>query len=186
MAGIHILGISGSLRAKSLNTAALRAAKEMLPEGVTMDIADLSAIPMYNDDILQQQGFPPSVVALREQIKSADALMLAMPEYNYSLPAVLKNAIDWASRPPEHPLNEKPVAILGASAGFYGTARSQYHLRQVCVFTNMHPLNKPEIMITQAQNKFDAEGKLVDQATRDLLGQMVLSLVAWTRRLGPK
>jgi len=185
MAGIHILGISGSLRAKSFNTAALRAAKEMLPEGVSMDIADLSQIPMYNDDVFQQ-GLPQSVATLREQIRKADALIFAMPEYNYSLPAVLKNAIDWASRPPEAPLSDKPVAILGASGGLYGTARSQYHLRQVCVFTNMIPLNKPEVFITQAQNKFDADGKLTDQPTRDLLGQMVLSLVAWTRRLAPR
>ena len=185
MAGLHILGISGSLRAKSFNTAALRAAKEMLPEGVSMDIADLSQIPMYNDDVFQQ-GLPPTVATLREQIRKADALIFAMPEYNYSLPAVLKNAIDWASRPPEQPLSDKPVAILGASGGLYGTARSQYHLRQVCVFTNMIPLNKPEIFITQAQTKFDAEGKLTDQPTRDLLGQMVLSLVAWTRRLSPR
>jgi chromate reductase len=179
---VHILGISGSLRKGSYNTALLRAAAEMLPEAVTLSIADLSPIPLYNQDLMTDR-FPEPVEELRGRIAQADALLFATPEYNYSLPAVLKNAVDWASRPPSQPLAGKPAAIMGASPGMLGTARSQMHLRQVFVFVDVHPINKPEVLVARAHEKFDADGKLTDEATRKHVRQLLESLVAWTRRL---
>ncbi|HET7153591.1 MAG TPA: NAD(P)H-dependent oxidoreductase [Candidatus Kapabacteria bacterium] len=180
---IHILGISGSLRKASFNTATLRAAQELLPENMTMETFDISGIPLYNDDVLSEKGFPDIVQKFREHIAAADALLIVTPEYNYSIPGTLKNAIDWASRAPKQPLNDKPLAIMGASTGNYGTARAQYHLRQVCVFTNMHPVNKPEVLITRAPEKFNTEGKLTDEPTRDVIRQLLEALAVWTRRL---
>ncbi len=179
---VKVLGISGSLRKGSYNTAALRAAAELLPEGMTLEVADISQFPLYNDDV-RLAGFPPAVQRLREQIAAADALLFVTPEYNYSMSGVLKNAIDWASRPPDQPFNGKPVGIMGATQGLWGTTRAQYHLRQCCIFLNMFPLNKPEVLIAQAQNKFDAAGKLTDQTTRDMIAQHLLALRDWTRRL---
>ena len=127
MAGdaLRVLGVSGSLRRGSFNTAALRTAQELAPEGMTIEIADISEIPPYNDDVRQEQGYPPPVERLRAEIAAADALLFVTPEYNYSVPGVLKNAIDWASRPPNQPLDGKPVAIMGASPSLLGTARAQ-------------------------------------------------------------
>jgi len=181
-AAVKVLGISGSLRKASYNTAALRAALELIPEGLTLEIADIAEIPLYNDDV-RLQGFPPSTQKLREQIGAADALLFATPEYNYSFSGVLKNTVDWASRPPDPPIVGKPVAIMGAAQSLWGTMRAQYHLRQCCVFLNMFPLNKPEVFVAQAANKFDAQGKLTDQATRDLIAQLLVALRDWTRRL---
>ena len=181
---VKTLGISGSLRKGSFNSAALRAARELLPDGMTLEIADISEIPLYNDDV-RAAGYPPVVQRFREQIAAADALLFATPEYNYSMSGVLKNAIDWASRPPDPPVLGKPAAVMGASPGLLGTTRAQYHLRQCFVFLNMFPVNKPEVMIAQAGNKFDAQGKLTDQATRDLIGQLLVALRDWTRRLNP-
>src|ERR1700686_4054035 len=158
---ISVLGICGSLRKASYNTAALRVAIAQKPAGMTVTVADISQIPPYNEDV-RAEGFPPSVETLRRQIAAADALLFACPEYNYSMSGVLKNAIDWASRPPDQPFAGKPVAIIGAPAGMAGSARAQLHLRASCVFLDMHPLNKPEVLIFQAQNKFDAAGKLSD------------------------
>ena len=179
---VKTLGISGSLRKGSFNTATLRAAAQLLPEGMTLDIADISQFPLYNEDV-RAAGFPPVVQRLREQIAAADALLFVSPEYNYSISGVLKNAIDWASRPPDQPFNNKPVGIMGASPSLWGTARMQYHLRQCCVFLNMLPVNKPEVLIAQAASKFDAEGKLTDQTTRDVIAQHLVALRNWTRRL---
>lgn len=179
---MHLLGISGSLRKNSLNTAALRACQELLPAGVTLSLFDIASIPLYNEDV-REQGFPPSVQQLREQIAAADALIFATPEYNYSIPGVLKNAIDWASRPPEQPFENKPIALIGATPGGFGTSRSQYHLRQVFIYLNGLLLNRPEVMISSAPSKFDAQGKLVDTATAEQLSKMLLALVAWHQRL---
>ena len=179
---IKVLGISGSLRAGSYNTAALRAARELAPNGMTVETFDLSAIPLYNDDV-RAQGFPPEVQKFRDAIAAADALLFATPEYNYSIPGVLKNAIDWASRPPDLPFDGKPGAIMGASPGKIGTARAQYHLRQMCVFLNIHILNKPEVMIGGAAEAFDSEGRLVDETTRGFVRDLMAALAAWTRRL---
>ncbi len=181
---LRILGISGSLRARSFNTAALKAAGSMVPDGCTFEIAPIGDLPLYDQD-LEARGMPEPVARLRAAIAQADALIIACPEYNYSVTAALKNAIDWASRGADQPLNGKPLAILGASGGMIGTARAQYHLRQICVFVNMLPINKPEVMIGQAQTKFDADLALTDEPTRKIVGDLVRALVAWTRRLSP-
>lgn len=179
---MRILGISGSLRTNSFNTAALRACLPLLPSGVTLEIFDLARIPLYNEDVYQQ-GFPASVQMLREKIADADALLIATPEYNYSIPGVLKNAIDWASRPPSQPFDGKPIALMSASPGALGGARSQYHLRQVFVFLNGLILNRPEVMIAAAPSKFDDAGNLSDAPTRDHLAKMLLALVEWTGKM---
>ena len=136
--------------------------------------------------VIRQQGFPPPVETLRRQIKEADALLFACPEYNYSMTGVLKNAIDWASRPPDQPFAGKPCAIIGAAAGMAGSGRAQYDLRRSCVFLDMHPLNKPEVLIGQAHTKFDAEGNLSDEAAKGFLRDMMAALAAWTRQIGGK
>jgi chromate reductase len=181
--GIKVLGICGSLRQASYNRMALKAAGENLPPGMTLEAFDkMAEIPPYNEDV-KAKGFPPAVAELRAKIKAADALLFVTPEYNYSMSGVIKNAIDWASRPPDQPFDGKPVAIMGASMGLYGTSRAQYHLRQSCVFLNMLPLNKPEVMIPQAQNKFDKQGNLIDAATQQFIADLMLALAAWTKRL---
>jgi chromate reductase, NAD(P)H dehydrogenase (quinone) len=182
--GIRVLGISGSLRRGSFNTAALRAARELVPTGMDLEIYEgLREIPPYDDDLRQGQGYPPAVAELRARIKAADALLIATPEYNYSVPGVLKNAIDWASRPPEQPFDGKPIAIMGASPGALGTARAQYHLRQMFVFLNGMVLNRPEVMIAQAGTRFDAEGRLTDEKTREFVQALLVALKDWTERL---
>lgn len=183
MTPITVLGICGSLRRHSYNMAALRAARELAPEGITVLIADLSTIPPYNDDIREREGFPASVEHLRNQVRAADALLFATPEYNYSIPGVLKNAIDWVSRPPDQPFAGKPAAIMGASPGTLGTARAQYHLRQVGVFLDLHFLNKPEVMIGGAADRFDQDGRLKDEKTADLIRKQMDNLHRWTTRL---
>jgi chromate reductase len=183
--GVSVLGICGSLRQASYNAAALRVAIAQKPAGMTVTVADISQIPPYNEDV-RAQGFPPSVEALRRQIAGADALLFACPEYNYSMSGVLKNAIDWASRPPDQPFAGKPCAIIGAAAGKAGSARAQYDLRRSCVFLDMHPLNKPEVLIGQAQTKFDAEGNLLDEVARNLIRDLMANLAGWARRIGGK
>lgn len=180
---IHILGISGSLRAQSVNSGLLRAAGDVLPENVSLEIFDLSAIPFFNDELLQEENVPEAVKDFKARIAMADALLIATPEYNYSIPGLLKNAIEWASRPiKDAPLNDKPLAIMGAG-GKLGTGRAQYHLRQIAVGANMHLVNRPEVMVQFAHQKFDAEGNLTDDATRQEVKALVNALVVWTRRL---
>src|ERR1051326_1102594 len=181
--GIKVLGICGSLRKGSFNMAALRTAIELKPAGMSVEVADISQIPLYNEDV-RAQGFPPPVQKLREQIAAADALLFACPEYNYSMSGVLKNAIDWASRPPDQPFAGKPCAILGAAAGMAGGARAQGDLRRSMVFLDMHPINKPEVLIGQAQTKFDESGKLLDEAGRGFIRDMMGALVRWRREMG--
>ncbi len=180
---MHFLGISGSLRQQSLNTAALRACQQALPPGVSMSLFDIAPIPLYNDDVYRQ-GFPAPVQQLRDQIQAADALVIATPEYNYSVPGVLKNAIDWASRPPSQPFDGKPIALIGATPGGLGTSRSQYHLRQVFIYLNGQVLNRPEVFISGAPNKFDQDGKLTDTATAEMLGKMLVALSERVRQQG--
>ena len=183
--GITILGIAGSLRAGSYNRALLRAASEVAPAGVELKIFDgLAAIPGYNADV-EAKGDPEPVVAFKAAIRDADALLIATPEYNYGVPGVLKNAIDWASRPPgKSVLNRKPAALMGATPGSTGTARAQLALRQSFVFTETYVLLRPEVLIARAHEKFDADGRLTDERTRQSVGQLVAALVDWTRRLG--
>jgi len=181
---VKILGISGSLRRASYNSMVLHAASRLVPEGVSLDVFEqLREIPPYDDDVRLETGFPPVVESLREAIRAADALLIVSPEYNYSIPGVLKNAIDWASRAPDQPFADKPVAIMGASPGLLGTARMQYHLRQCFVFLDSRVLNKPELMIGQVASKFDADGNLTDGPTTELIKAQLEALVAWTRRL---
>jgi chromate reductase len=179
---MKIVGLSGSLRKGSYNSAALRAAQALVPEGTTIEIAEIGDLPLYNDDV-RVAGYPAPVERLRRQLTEADAVLFVTPEYNYSVSGVLKNAIDWASRPPNQPFDGKPVAIMGASGGLFGTARAQYHLRQMLIFLNAYPVNKPEVMIGQAQTKFDEAGNLTDEATREFIRTLLVSLVAWTERL---
>lgn len=178
----NILGIAGSLREASYNRATLIAAKELAPPGVALEVATLAGIPPFNEEIENQP--PQAVVLLKQKIRAADAILIATPEYNYSIPGVLKNAIDWASRPyGDSAWSGKPVAVLGASIGTLGTARAQYHLRQVFVFLDMHPLNQPEVMIAKAGERFDKSGRLTDEKTRQLIGEQLQKLVAWSQRL---
>lgn len=180
---MHILAIIGSLRAGSYNRMAVGAAIEVAPPDMQIEIAEIGDLPLYNQDV-ETAGIPPVVRRLKDQIKAADAILFASPEYNYSMPGVLKNAIDWVSRPPaDNPFNGKPCAILSASTGMLGGARAQYHLRQSCVFLNLLPMNKPEVMIARAQEKFDANGKLTDDVTRKVLKSFMQSLQAWTVRM---
>jgi chromate reductase, NAD(P)H dehydrogenase (quinone) len=179
---VQILGFAGSLRRTSYNAGALRAAAELLPEGAALEIFDLAPLPLYNQDF-EGELAPEPVKAFKARIAAADALLIATPEYNYSIPGVLKNAIDWASRPvATQPFSGKPTAIFGAG-GRVGTARAQYHLRQIAVFTNMLVLNKPELLIQYAWEKFDGDGNLTDAATREQLAALLIALVDWTRRL---
>ncbi len=182
MRDMHILGISGSLRKDSYNTAALRLAQDLAPDGVKVTLADISAIPLYNEDV-RLAGLPQSVVSLGEWITSADGVLIATPEYNYSIPGVLKNTIDWISKVPNLPFSRKPVAMLGASQGAMGTARSQYDLRKVLVSQNAYVMNQPEIFIALAQTKFDADGHLLDEIARELIGRQVVALRDWALRL---
>lgn len=177
---MKILGISGSLRKNSYNTAALRTAQQLLPEGTTLEIFDLAPIPLYNDDV---RPFPTAVQLLGERITAADAVLIATPEYNHSIPGVLKNALDWVSQLPNQPCEGKPVAIFGVSAGRFGTLRAQLHLREVCVALGMFVLPKPELYISQAEGKFDAQGRLVDASTRERLRALLEALVAWAQRV---
>jgi len=179
---MKVLGLSGSLRKASFNTALLRAAIELAPAGMTIEQHSLADIPMYDDD-LRQAGYPASVLALRHAIAAADALLFVTPEYNYSIPGMLKNAIDWVSRPPEQPFAGKPAAIMSAAGGMLGGARAQYHLRQIFVFVDVHPLNKPEVIVPRAQDKFDAELRLTDEHTRKAVAAQLEALAKWTQRL---
>ena len=178
----NILGIVGSLRRQSYNRSAMRAAAQLVPAGATIEVFELDGIPAFNED--EEQNPPAKVVELKRRIRAADALLFVTPEYNYSIPGVLKNAIDWASRPyGDSAWGGKPAAIMGASIGGIGTARAQYHLRQVFVFLNVHVINQPEVMIGHAAGKFDAEGTLTDDATRKVVRQLLQNLVDWTHRL---
>ena len=177
-----ILGIAGSLRKESFNRALLRAAQELTPEGARIETFELDGIPAFNQD--EEANPHPKVAELKQRIRAADAILFVTPEYNYSIPGVLKNAIDCASRPyGDSAWTGKPVAVMGASVGMLGTARAQYHLRQTFVFLNMYPVNQPEVMVANAHTRFDQEGKLTDETTKKLVQQLLAELVSWTKRL---
>lgn len=179
---LNILGFAGSLRQRSYNRALLRLASTVSPEGVQLNTFELDDIPGFNEDI--ETSPPERVREFKARIRAADALLIATPEYNYSMPGVLKNAIDWASRPyGDNAFEGKPVAIMGASIGMLGTARAQYHLRQSCVFLNMLPVNRPEVMVPFAQDKTGADGEITDAKARQLVSELLVQLAAWTRRL---
>lgn len=181
---IHVLAFAGSLREGSYNRALLRAAQELAPEGMTLDVFDLLGVPLYNADV-EAEGDPERVAALKDAIRAADAVLIATPEYNHGVPAVTKNAVDWASRPPRAaPLGGKPVGILGASPGRTGTARGQSQLRQAFEFTNSLCMPQPEMLVARAHEKFDADGRLTDETTRKYLGRYLDAFAAWTVRVG--
>lgn len=182
---VKIFGFVGSLRKGSYNKALMRAALELLPKDAILEVFDLEGIPPFNQDLESQ---PPQVVKeFKTKIRKADALLIATPEYNYSIPGILKNAIDWASRPHgDNAFEGKPVAIMSASTGRLGGARAQYHLRQSFVFLNMYPLNRPEVMMPYANEHVDANGNLTDETTRQLIRQLLEALVQWTKRLKEK
>ena len=179
---IKLLGISGSLRAQSYNSAALSVVGSVLPEGMEFEVASLDELPFYNADV-EERGFPAAVESFRKKVAAADALIFAVPEYNFSVPGVLKNALEWLSRPPDPPTNGKPCAVFGASVSPLGTVRGQFHFRHICVSLNMIPVNVPHVDITNAKTKFDAEGLLIDQASVDLIRQLVDELWRLTMRL---
>ena len=183
MPDVSILGIPGSLRRGSFNRMALDAARALVPAGGTLEIFGLEDIPSFNQDLEKQP--PARVVELKARVRAADAIVFATPEYNYSVPGVLKNAIDWASRPyGDNAWQGKPVAMMGASIGMLGSARAQDHLRQSFVFLNMYPVNQPEVMSAKASQRFNERGELTDETSRELSRKLLAELVAGTKRLG--
>ncbi|MEO6625906.1 MAG: NADPH-dependent FMN reductase [Burkholderiaceae bacterium] len=185
MANFKVLGICGSLRAKSINRHALRAASEVMPEGMQMTIANIDAIPLFNQDV-QDAGMPAAVLALAAEVRGADALLIASPEYNFSVSGVLKNAIDWLSRVPEQPFKDKPAAILSASPGPMGGGRHQYELRKILGCLEAVVLTKPEVFINLAGSKFDAEGNLADAASRKAVTDQMAAFARWIGRVALK
>jgi chromate reductase len=182
---VKILGIAGSLRRESYNRAALRAAQQLAPEGVVIETFELNGIPGFSED--DEEKPPAQVLELKKRIRAADAILFVTPEYNYSVPGVLKNAIDWASRPyGDSAWSGKPAGIMGASAGSLGSARAQYHLRQICVFLDLLVMNRPEVMIANASGRFDDKGNLTDEGTREHIRKFIQALAAWTERLEPR
>ena len=175
----QIVAFAGSLRKNSFNRGLLREVANLLPADVSLELLDLGDIPLFNEDI--EKPAPESVRVFREKIQAADALVIATPEYNHSIPGVLKNALDWGSRSP-NVFNNKPLAILGAG-GQFGTTRAQYHLRQVVTSLNMFPVNVPQVLVFNSRQKFDAEGNLVDEETRKLIATLLTNLLDLTRRL---
>jgi chromate reductase len=176
MSEVKILGIAGSLRAGSFNRKLLQNAAQLVPAGTKFEIYDLHGIPVFSED--DEKNPAAKVVDFKQRIRAADAIVFATPEYNYSIPGGLKNAIDWASRPyGDSAWMGKPAAIIGASVGRMGSARAQYHLRQVCVYLQVEVLNGPEVMISSAHEQFDASGKLTHQSSREDLGELVKALV---------
>jgi len=181
-ASLKVLALSGSLRKGSFNTALARSLAALAPAGMQVEARTLNDIPLYDEDV-KVQGFPAPVQALRQAIKAADGLIYVTPEYNYSYSGVLKNAIDWASRPPEHPFDGKPIAIVSASPGPFGGARAQYHLRQTMIFLNGIVMNRPELMVGQANTKLNDAGEVTDETTRQRLGELLAAFAQWIVRV---
>lgn len=183
MADMKFLGFAGSLRRASYNRGLIRAAIELAPAGITVEAFHLDDLPLYNQDV-EDAGEPASVVAFKQSIAQADALLVATPEYNHGVPGVLKNAIDWASRPRvTSPLRDKAVAVMGASPGHGSTARAQAQLRDAFVFTGACVMPQPELLIGTAGEHFDHHGNLMDPALRDSLVELMEALRAWTLRI---
>jgi chromate reductase, NAD(P)H dehydrogenase (quinone) len=186
---LRAVAIAGSLRAASYNRGLLRAAQDMAPQGLAITICDLAPIPLYNADV-EAHGDPQPVAQLKAAVREADALLVAVPEYNYGVSGVLKNTVDWLSRPSERSepsvLHSKPAALIGASLTMAGTARAQLQLRQAFVYTQTWVMPPPpEILVAHAQEKFDARGELTDQDTRVRLRKLLEALVTWTQRCQP-
>jgi len=185
MSDLKILGVCGSLRKSSLNMAALRACNDLMPSGMSMKIAQLGDLPMYNQDVFDA-GIPEAVKRFEAELRAADGVLIASPEYNFSVPPALKNAIDWVSKLPKQPWQDKPIAVLSASQGPLGGARVQYDLRRILGQLWGHVLPRPEVFIGVAQTKFDAQGKLTDETTRKFLTELLAGLKTWTERMKPR
>lgn len=183
MSAFKIIAISGSLRKKSLNTAALHAAAELAPAGVTLEIAETGDLPLYNEDLRVDGSYPTTVMRLLEQLKTGDAFLFACPEYNYGVTPSLKNALDWCSRPPTRPMAYKAAGIIGVSGGAAGTARAQANLRNILIGLDVYAVNQPQVMIGAGHSKFDTDGKFIDQAGRDFIKQHLEALVKLARQL---
>jgi len=182
---LNIVGLAGSLRKGSFNMGLLRVAEEVLPSGATLKIMPIGGLSLYNQDL--EQPLPTAVQVLKDAVAASDGLLISTPEYNYSVPGVLKNAIDWLSRPyGQNSVEDKPVAIMGSSVGMLGSSRAQYHLRQSFVFLNGHVMNRPEIMVPMAGDKFDAAGTLTDEKTKEKLRAFLEAFVTWIGRVGEK
>ena len=179
---LQVLGICGSLRKASFNMAALRACGELLPRGMSLRITSIAELPMFNQDVFDA-GLPDPVKRFRSEVAQADGLLIASPEYNFSVSGVLKNAIDWGSRPPNQVFQEKPVAIFSATGGPLGGARVQYDLRRMLGQLVAHVQPKPEVFIGAAQSKFDAQGKLTDETTRKFLTELLAGFKVWIERM---
>jgi chromate reductase len=179
---LAILGISGSGRKRSFNTALLEAAKQLLPQNATLEVGDVSRLPLYNQDL--EHEMPEEVKELKKKIRGADAILFATPEHNYSVTAVLKNAIEWGNRPPrDASWGGKPAAVISASTGLRGGVRAQLHLRQIMIDLNMYPINRPQLLVANAKDKFNEELQLTDEETLQNLRDVLSSLVEWTRKL---
>lgn len=175
---VHFVGLSGSLRKGSYNTSLLHAITGLLPERTTMEIASVADLPLYNADLDYPAASvrPPIIQSFRDQLAKADAFVIVSPEYNYSIPGGLKNAIDWASRGEDSPMLRKPVAVMGATPGMWGTIRMQMAFQPVFLFLNMIPVLKPEVLIAQAKNKFNEKGELTDETSIDLVRKKLEAL----------
>lgn len=182
MSDLMVAAMIGSLRAASLNRRLYEHARTLAPDGMQIEEAPIRDLPLYDEDLRDGGSFPEPVAVLRRRLAAADALLIVSPEYNFSIPAPLKNAIDWCSRGDDQPFAGKAVAIMGASPGRLGTGRMQYHLRQVFVFVDAYPLNKPEVMVAGAASQF-GEGETPDEATSSIVASQLEALAAWTRRL---
>jgi len=179
---MHIVIIVGSLRKDSVNRKLALAAQGLLPEDATSEIAELHGIPLYDGDL--EVNYPEVVTDLRERIRKADGVLIAVPEYNYSVSGVLKNALDWVSRPPRtQPFNQKPVAVMGAG-GMGGTVRGQMHLRQIMLYLEAYVMGRPELLLAQGTSKFDGEGNLIDEKSKEQLERFVASFVGWVEKMG--
>lgn len=177
---MKILGIGGSLRKGSYSRSLLLEAQKLAPKDVVVELTDIGDFPAYNSDI----PIPDSIQKFKNKIKEADAILFSLPEYNYSVPGFIKNAIDWASRPyGDNSFEDKPAAIMSESGGINAGSKAQYHLRQIFVFLNMHALNKPEVMVPNAKEMFDEKGNLTDEHTKEKIKELLVALVAWTERL---
>lgn len=179
---MNILGLCGSLRRQSLNRLALDAAAGLLPEGLSLQVADIADLPLYNQD-MEAVGLPAPVLRLGAQLAQADGVLIASPEHNFSMTAALKNAIDWTSRLKPQPWKDKPVVLLSVTAGPVGGARNQYEVRKVLGALEALVMPRPEVFIGLADGKFDAQGQLVDAAARQALATQMQALAPWVRRM---
>jgi chromate reductase len=182
----NVITICGSLRKGSYNHMLANLLPSLAPAGMNIKAGPSIDMPVYNSDV-QAQGFPPAATALAEAIRAADAVIIVSPEYNWSIPGGMKNAIDWVSRVKDQPFKDKPIALQSCSMGILGGARMQYHMRQSMVFLDAYVFNKPEVLVAQAQNKFDDKtGELKDEATRDVVKQQLAAFAKFVAMISGK